>query len=440
MRLATLLLLSLLFLTPAHAQIYVANQGNFTDGNGSITFATFDGQNPREIFGDAGTIIQSIASDPVLGRAFVMASTAGAIDVIDTVLHERIARLPNVMNPRYLAFASNEKAFVTGQVYGDKSVVTVIDVIEPAILDTIQVPGLPDGIAVVGDTAYVALGTFGETPLVGFIHTPTNTLARTLDVGCRAPRYVLADEDEEVHILCSSGTDFATNETYPGAIVTLDAATGAITNQIEVDELGTGATGQDGAIGEGAAYVVSGSDILRFDTATHTITDTIETGITGVVGGVGVISHIGTYLYVAHYAAGPAGYTTNGEVAVFDLDGTLAGSFEVGIAPVHVALAESRTSPGVEDAVVPERVVLGAPYPNPFNPAATIPFEVRQPSRVTLTVYDGLGRPVATLADGVYTPGSYTVAVDGTGLASGVYVARLTAGAQHTTRRLVLVK
>jgi hypothetical protein len=59
---------------------------------------------------------------------------------------------------------------------------------------------------------------------------------------------------------------------------------------------------------------------------------------------------------------------------------------------------------------------------------------------VTLTVYDVLGRRVATLADGVRPAGTHAATFDARGLPSGTYFYRLQAGGQAMTRRMLLVK
>ena len=55
-------------------------------------------------------------------------------------------------------------------------------------------------------------------------------------------------------------------------------------------------------------------------------------------------------------------------------------------------------------------------------------------------VYDMLGREVATLLDETKAPGKYQVSWDAGGLASGIYVYRLTAGDFVQSRKMVLVK
>lgn len=89
---------------------------------------------------------------------------------------------------------------------------------------------------------------------------------------------------------------------------------------------------------------------------------------------------------------------------------------------------------------VPGSYQLGAAYPNPFNPATTIRFELGANGPATLQVYDALGRQVATLLDGTLAAGAYTATFDARGLPSGTYVYRLAAGGEVLTGRMTLVK
>ncbi len=60
--------------------------------------------------------------------------------------------------------------------------------------------------------------------------------------------------------------------------------------------------------------------------------------------------------------------------------------------------------------------------------------------RVTLAVYDALGREVARLVDGERPAGRYEVVLDGAGLPSGLYLVRLTAEGFAQTRRVTLLR
>jgi hypothetical protein len=96
---------------------------------------------------------------------------------------------------------------------------------------------------------------------------------------------------------------------------------------------------------------------------------------------------------------------------------------------------------GVTDlATVLDHSVLFQNHPNPFNPVTTIQFTLASRQWTVVTVYDVMGREVATLANDVMGPGTYSVRFDGTHLASGVYYYRMHAGSFAATRMLVLVR
>jgi hypothetical protein len=80
-------------------------------------------------------------------------------------------------------------------------------------------------------------------------------------------------------------------------------------------------------------------------------------------------------------------------------------------------------------------------YPNPFNPATTIEFTVARTGRATVTVYNALGQVVGTLFDGTAGPGQvYQSKFDGTNLASGMYIYRLSAGGSVESRKFLLLR
>ncbi|MEW6511437.1 MAG: FG-GAP-like repeat-containing protein [Bacteroidota bacterium] len=91
------------------------------------------------------------------------------------------------------------------------------------------------------------------------------------------------------------------------------------------------------------------------------------------------------------------------------------------------------TITGVADVgTLPTVYTLQQNYPNPFNPSTTIDYDLPAASNVTLTIYDILGREVATLVNEMKGAGRYSMRWDGRtqhGLpvASGVYFYRIEA-------------
>ncbi len=83
---------------------------------------------------------------------------------------------------------------------------------------------------------------------------------------------------------------------------------------------------------------------------------------------------------------------------------------------------------------------LNQNYPNPFNPATKIQFTLPETMEVRLDVYNIAGQRVATLVNEQREAGAHTVEFDGTRVASGVYIYRITAGSFVQTRKMTLIK
>ncbi|MDT8325048.1 MAG: T9SS type A sorting domain-containing protein [Bacteroidota bacterium] len=96
-------------------------------------------------------------------------------------------------------------------------------------------------------------------------------------------------------------------------------------------------------------------------------------------------------------------------------------------------------------AAMPAGLQLQPGYPNPYtrarHDAVTVPFTLARPARVTLTLYDMLGRPAATLERGGLEAGTHNIVIDRSTLvtlAPGMYLYRIRAGAELQTGRILL--
>lgn len=89
----------------------------------------------------------------------------------------------------------------------------------------------------------------------------------------------------------------------------------------------------------------------------------------------------------------------------------------------------------------PEKFYLHQNYPNPFNPKTTIQYELPAAAKIELTVYDLLGKQVATLVNARQPAGNYRVQFDASNLSTGVYLSRLKINQQKVlTRKMLLLK
>jgi len=93
-----------------------------------------------------------------------------------------------------------------------------------------------------------------------------------------------------------------------------------------------------------------------------------------------------------------------------------------------------------EPAARPQGFTLSQNFPNPFNPTTIIQFSLGARKRVSLRVYDILGREISVLYDDAAGPGTTQVVFDGRGLPSGVYFYRLVTEGRVETKKMQLVK
>lgn len=100
----------------------------------------------------------------------------------------------------------------------------------------------------------------------------------------------------------------------------------------------------------------------------------------------------------------------------------------------------NEANPALSASGLPVTSVLMANYPNPFNPETTIRFTLSQATEVRLDVYDASGRLVATLLNRYTEAGNHQVTFNGSGLASGIYLARIQAGDLSQSLKMLLVK
>jgi len=87
-----------------------------------------------------------------------------------------------------------------------------------------------------------------------------------------------------------------------------------------------------------------------------------------------------------------------------------------------------------------EEAVLFASYPNPFNPEVTITYMIREPSHVSLEVFDMLGRSVGKLVDKYQQAGRKIARFNGSEFPSGTYFVSLMVGGKTFIHRILLVK
>jgi outer membrane protein assembly factor BamB len=313
--------------------VLVANQGNFSDGDGSVTGYDPETETATERIGGLASIIQSLALSG--DRLFVAANTGGRVEVRSARSGERLGQV-EVESPRYVASAGLNKAYVTSLRYDRPSEVVVFDPATQEVTDTVEVGGFAEGLAVSHGRAYVATGAFGASTEVVVLDIETDEIVERIDVGCVAPRFVLADGDGEIWVFCAGSPE------ADGEILILDAASGDEVARLAVGgRIETAGPGQDAfvSVPTREVYVVrDGASVLRFDASMNALLAELDLG--GAPIGAVAYDARTERLYVGR--ADPDNpYTAAGTVTIHDRAGAEVGRFNAGVLPSHIVfLAE----------------------------------------------------------------------------------------------------
>jgi len=165
--------------------------------------------------------------------------------------------------------------------------------------------------------------------------------------------------------------------------------------------------------------LASGLEILLLNTGEGTLSDVIDLGD-------------GTYMVVITSPNAIGADTVSATV----ISGTDTVTLFQKVAVVYI----TPTSVQSIDSPNPDIFYLFQNYPQPFNPATTIKYQIPELSFVTIKVFDLLGNEIETLVNEKRQPGIYEVNFNADGLASGVYIYKLIAGNFTSSKKLILLK
>lgn len=88
----------------------------------------------------------------------------------------------------------------------------------------------------------------------------------------------------------------------------------------------------------------------------------------------------------------------------------------------------------------PNKILLSQNYPNPFNPSTKISFGLPEAGNISIEIYNVLGQRVLSVVNKRYNAGWHEVSVDGSSLASGLYIYRLVTPTTSIIKKMTLIK
>jgi hypothetical protein len=89
---------------------------------------------------------------------------------------------------------------------------------------------------------------------------------------------------------------------------------------------------------------------------------------------------------------------------------------------------------------VPTTLVINSISPNPFNPATTLSYTLRQGQKLEINLFNLLGQRVASLHSGPVSAGKHHLRIDGGNLASGLYILSVNGERESLHQKLLLLR
>jgi hypothetical protein len=202
--------------------IYIVNEGQFNNNNGSITVLDpetnavsenyFQQQNSRSL----GDIVQDLSFHK--GKGYIVVNNSKKLEIIDKETFETIDVIGDLSYPRQFLAVSDDKGYLTdgASADGSNAHVLVIDLQNHTITDSIEVGKGPESMVLVNDHVYVSNAgghSFGNT--VSVISTADNEVVETIEV-TGLPTDLVVDKNQHVWVYCKGNLNWDTF-VYEGA-------------------------------------------------------------------------------------------------------------------------------------------------------------------------------------------------------------------------------
>lgn len=310
------------------SSVYVFNEGNFSDANGSLTsFKPETGQTIQQVFKNVNGrvlagIIQSMTE--IDGQLFIALNSANKIEVVDAKTLQSIATIPMQTVPVQVASAGENSVYVTN-LYSNT--VSIIDLETNTVLsEGITVGKNPQNIITVGELTYVANNGFGESKTISVIDNTTDAVVKTITVG-NGPTDFELDKQGRIWVVCSGLLAYDENwnrapeNDIPGSIYIVDSQTATVTDSVKIKghpyDIALNAENNLGYLLKDGVYIVNmGNPALSNKLTTRTFSAVNYSAKENLI-----------------YFGVNKGYIQPGRVVRYNLQGAAVDSFPAGIAP-----------------------------------------------------------------------------------------------------------
>jgi DNA-binding beta-propeller fold protein YncE len=204
---------------------FIINEGNFTRGNGSLSFFSIDSSKIyNNLFLRAnnrgpGDIPFSMC---VMGdTGYLVVNNSGKIEMIDMKTAKSIRTLTDMISPRYFEIISNGKAYVSS-LYSDS--IVIIDLVGFNVTGYIDIGRNSEMMKLAGNKCFIA--SWSGDKKITVIDVRNDIIMTTITV-VSEPESMVIDKHGRLWVLCSGG--YMKDET--AALICIDTATNEIISE-----------------------------------------------------------------------------------------------------------------------------------------------------------------------------------------------------------------
>ena len=181
----------------------VLNEGNFSAGNGSLSFYSYDS---LKIYNDLfslsnGRPLGDVPNSIIIyqAKAYIVVNNSGKIEVIDNNTFKSTGTITGLDSPRNMAIINDGKAYVTS-LYSDS--LAIVDLYSNSVSGHIGLGRSSEAIILAGNLVYVSNWMQGNQIMV--VNTLDNKVVDSIEVGIE-PESMVIDRDYRLWVLCNGG-------------------------------------------------------------------------------------------------------------------------------------------------------------------------------------------------------------------------------------------
>ena len=309
--------------------ILITNEGVFMQGNGSVSFYSFDKDTvANEIFKaennrPLGDVVQSLARTD--DKVLIAVNNSNKVEIVNSGDFKSLATV-EIPQPRYIV-ANGDKAYVSSS----KGKVYIIDLSGNVLSDSIDAGSAPEGLIIADNKLYVANSGWGAGQTVSIFKLSDNSLVTELNIDADNPTQFVTDNAGKVWVLASGQVLYDQNWNVtghtPAYLVRINPATDKIDAHIQVfverhpTRLGINKAGDK--LYYGAGYGFEGIYAINISADSAPTKPFIDQANYGFV-----IDRQNDVIFLLQEA-----YTDNGKLIRYDAAGNKLGEYTVGIYP-----------------------------------------------------------------------------------------------------------